>query len=59
MKRRYYDLLNKIAIAYLSFYLKRKMNNIEIIIRSDGNTIGKRNKEKELRVKDTLSKIKK
>lgn len=52
-------MFEKLAIKFISWNLKRKgINNIEVVIRSDGNTLYKRNKERENSVKDTLSKIK-
>lgn len=52
-------MFEKIAIKFLSWNLRRKnINNIEIVIRSDGYTVYKRNKAKEGVVKKVLSKIK-
>lgn len=52
-------MLEELAIKFISWNLKRKgINNLEIVIRSDGNTVYKRNKEKEECVKKILSKIK-
>lgn len=52
-------MLEELAIKFISWNLKRKgINNLEIVIRSDGNTVYKRNKEKEEYVKKILSKIK-
>lgn len=52
-------MLEKLAIKFISWNLRRKgMDNIEIVIRSDGDTIYKRNKEREESVRKTLSKIK-
>lgn len=52
-------MLEKLAIRFISWDLKRKgINNLEIVIRSDGNTMYKRNKEREESIKETLSKIK-
>lgn len=52
-------MLEKLAIKFISWNLRRKgMNNLEIVIRSDGNTVYKRNKEREESIKETLSKIK-
>lgn len=52
-------MLEKIAIKFISWNLKRKgINNLEVVIRSDGNTLYKRNKEREKSVKETISKIK-
>lgn len=48
-----------IAIKYLSWNLRRQgVDNIEYVIRSDGHTMHKRNKERENSMKETLSKIK-
>ena len=52
-------MLEKIAIKFISWNLKRKgINNLEVVIRSDGNTFYKRNKEREESVQETISKIK-
>lgn len=52
-------MLEKLAIKFISWNLRRKgMDNIEIVIRSDGDTMYKRNKEREESVRKTLSKIK-
>lgn len=52
-------MLEKIAIKFISWNLKRKgIHNLEVVIRSDGNTLYKRNKEKEKIIQETLSKIK-
>ena len=52
-------MLEELAIKFISWNLKRKgINTLEIVIRSDGNTVYKRNKEKEEYVKKILSKIK-
>lgn len=52
-------MLEKLAIKFISWNLRRKgINNIEIVIRSDGDTVYKRNKEREESIKKTLSKIK-
>ena len=52
-------MLEELAIKFISWNLKRKgINNLEIVIRSDGHTVYKRNKEKEEYVKKILSKIK-
>ena len=52
-------MLEKIAIKFISWNLKRKgINNLEVVIRSDGSTLYKRNKEREKSVKETISKIK-
>lgn len=52
-------MLEKLAIKFISWNLRRKkIHNIEVVIRSDGNTLYKRNKEREASIKETLSKIK-
>lgn len=52
-------MLEKIAIKFISWNLKRKgINNLELVIRSDGNTLRKRNKEREKSMQETISKIK-
>ena len=52
-------MFEKLAIKFISWNLRRKkIHNIEVVIRSDGDTIYKRNKEREESVKRTLSKIK-
>lgn len=52
-------MLENIAIKFISWNLKRKgINNLEVVIRSDGNTLYKRNKKREKRVQETISKIK-
>ena len=52
-------MLEKIAIKFISWNLKRKgINNLEVVIRSDGNTLYKRNKEREKNIQETISKIK-
>lgn len=52
-------MLEKIAIKFISWNLKRKgIDNLEVVIRSDGNTLYKRNKVRESEIKETLSKIK-
>lgn len=51
-------MLEKLAIKFISWNLRRKgINNIEIVIRSDGDTMYKRNKEREESTRRTLSKI--
>lgn len=48
-----------IAIHYLMWNLRRqKIYNIEYVIRSDGYTFYKRNKNKEQSIQETLNKIK-
>lgn len=52
-------MLEKLAIKFISWNLRRKkIHNIEVVIRSDGDTIYKRNKEREASVKEIISKIK-
>lgn len=52
-------MLEKLAIKFISWNLKRKgINNLEVVIRNYGNTLYKRNKEKEKSVQETISKIK-
>lgn len=52
-------MLEKLAKWYLSKYLrKHKYNNLEIVIRDDGWTIYRRNKEKEESIQKLISKIK-
>jgi len=53
-----FHLLHKLAIKFLVYDLKRqKIDNLEIVIRSDGKTTYKRNKEKEDSIKKILNKI--
>lgn len=52
-------MLEKLAIKFISWNLRRKKtDNLEVVIRSDGDTLYKRNKEREESIKETLSKIK-
>lgn len=52
-------MLEKIAIKFISWNLRRRgIHNLEVVIRSDGDTVYKRNKEKEKIIKETISKIK-
>lgn len=52
-------MIERLAIKFISWNLRRKgINNLEIVIRSDGDSLYKRNKEREKSIKDTLSKIK-
>lgn len=52
-------MFENLAIKFISWNLRRKkLNNIEIVIRSDGNTLYKRNRNKESLVKEIVSKIK-
>lgn len=52
-------MLEKLAIKFISWNLRRKgISNLEVVIRSNGNTIYKRNKEREESVKRILAKIK-
>lgn len=52
-------MLQRLMIKFISWNLRRKnMDNLEIVIRSDGNTTYKRNKQREESIKETISKIK-
>ena len=52
-------MLEKLAIKFISWNLRRKgINNLEVVIRSDGDTLYKRDKEKEKSIEETISKIK-
>ena len=52
-------MLEKLAKWYLSGYLrKHKYSNLEIVVRDDGWTIYRRNKEREESIKKTISRIK-
>lgn len=52
-------MIDKLAIKFISWNLRRKgINNLEVVIRSDGNTLYKRDKARENNVRKTLSKIK-
>lgn len=52
-------MLERLAIKCISWKLKIKgLHNIEVVIRSDGDTIYKRNKKKEESIKQIISKIK-
>lgn len=52
-------MLTNLAIRFIKWNLKRKgIDNLEIVIRSDGSTFYKRNKALEQSIKETLSKIK-
>lgn len=52
-------MLERLAIKFISWNLRRKrIYNLEVVIRSDGDTLYKRNKEKESSVKETIAKIK-
>ncbi|WP_158644480.1 hypothetical protein [Clostridium ihumii] len=51
--------MEKFCKWYLSYKLRKyKINDYEIVIRNDGNTIYKRNFEREESIKRTISKIK-
>lgn len=57
----YYEvnMLEKLAIKFISWNLRRKgINNLEVVIRSDGDALYKRNKEREENIKEVISKIK-
>lgn len=52
-------MLEKLAIKFISWNLRKKgINNLEVVIRNDGDTLYKRNKEREKNIKETISKIK-
>lgn len=52
-------MLEKLAIKFISWNLRRKgINNLEVVIRSDGDALYKRNKEREENIKEVISKIK-
>lgn len=52
-------MFNKILIKFLQWNLKRnKLSNIELVIRDNGYTYYKRNKNKEESIKETLKLIK-
>ncbi|MGU8836070.1 hypothetical protein ACV3UL_17495 [Clostridium perfringens] len=52
-------MLQKLAIKFISWNLRRqKIDNLEIVIRCDGHTTYKRNKEREKSIRETISKIK-
>lgn len=52
-------MLEKLAIKFISWNLRRKgIDNLEVVIRSDGDTLYKRNKTREESVKETLRRIK-
>lgn len=53
-----FDVLYKLSIKFLIWDLKRlKINDLEIVIRNDGWSVYRRNKEREKRVKETLDLI--
>ena len=53
-----FDVLYKLSIKFLIWYLKREhMNNEELVIRNDGWTVYTRNKEREKKVKEILGLI--
>ena len=53
------DVLYKLSIKFLIWDLKRlKIDNIELVIRNDGCTMYRRDKEKEKSVQETLDLIK-
>jgi hypothetical protein len=53
-----FNLLYKLSIKFLIWDLKRLgIDNLEIVIRNDGKTVYKRNKEKENSIKRTLDLI--
>lgn len=52
-------MLYKLAIKYLIWTFKRrKLNNIELVIRANGYTYYKRNKHEEVRVEEVLQMLK-
>ena len=52
-------MLKWLSIHYLMWNLRRQgIENIEYVIRSDGNTCHRRDKKKEKEVTETLEKIK-
>ncbi len=52
-------MFEKLAIKFISWKLKMQgLNDIEIVIRSDGDTVYKRNKAKEETTKKVVCKIK-
>lgn len=51
-------MLEKLAINYIVKRMKKsRCNNIEIVIRSDGSTVYRRNREKEQSINRTIAKI--
>lgn len=51
--------MKRLVIKYLVWLFKiQKIDNIELVIRNDGYTYYKRNKEREKSVKEVLSQIK-
>lgn len=54
-----FNLMYKLSIKFLIWDLKRLgIDDLEIVIRNDGKTMYKRNKERENSLKKTISKIK-
>ena len=52
-------MFEKLAIKFISWKLRvQGLNDIEIVIRSDGDTVYKRNKVKEEIIKNVTCKIK-
>ena len=52
-------MLEKLAIKFISWNLRREgIHNLEVVIRSDGDVLYKRNKEREESIKEVISKIK-
>ena len=52
-------MLEKLAIGFISWKLRRQgLYDVEIVVRSDGDTVYKRNKEREAVVKRIVSNIK-
>nr|DAY98714.1 MAG TPA: hypothetical protein [Caudoviricetes sp.] len=52
-------MLEKLAIKFISWNLRQKgINNLEVVIRSDGVVLYTRNKEREESIKEVISKIK-
>lgn len=52
-------MIKKLAIKYISYYLRKKgYEHIEVVIRSNGSTCYKRNKDKENSINKTLKLIK-
>ncbi|MBY6804337.1 hypothetical protein HYH33_06845 [Clostridium botulinum] len=53
-----FGLMYKLSVKFLIWDLKRLgINDLEIVIRSDGKTVYKRNKEREKSIKRTLDLI--
>ncbi|WP_175582776.1 hypothetical protein [Clostridium perfringens] len=52
-------MLQKLAIRFISWNLRRqKIDNLGVLVHSDGHTFYKRNKRREQSIKETISKIK-